>query len=316
MTLYRYGALPAVTAAGELLTGGGSGQVFAVADTTFATPLTVLLEGNVSASTVEVSTIGLTPPFSVEDHAEVVFKSGPDVVRLASLGGLVERAEAAAAAAAASRAAAEGVAATVENAPAILPPGGSYGDMLVRGAAEHTGEWAPAPTGGGGGGALPADYPSSWPSQFPPTAHSHTVSAITDATSVGRSLMTAADAQAARAAIGAGTGNGTSNLTLGTTSSTAAPGNHVHDAGSVTYTPSGGITATNVQAAIAQAATLGGGGTATATSIDVVYASGAYPTQPATPPAGAKVRRFLGPVPYAGPAWAGVVDVYNYAPLT
>ena len=128
--------------------------------------------------------------------------------------------------------------------------------------------------------------------------------------------MSAADAQAARAAIGAGTGNGTSSLTLGTTASTAAPGNHVHDAGSVTYTPSGSITATNVQAAIAQAATLGGGGAATATSVDVVYASGAYPTQPTTPPTGVKVRRFLGPVPYTGPAWAGVVDVYNYAPLT
>lgn len=310
MAVFRYQALPAIDGSGSLV-AGGAGQVYAVADTLFTTPLTVTLEGGATGTVIDVSPIGLTVPFSVDDHAEVVWRSGPYVVRLASLDGLL----ASASAAAASRAVAEGVAATIENAPAILPPGGSYGDMLVRGAAEHTGEWAPAPTGGGGA-TLPAGYPSSWPSMFPPTAHSHTVSAISDATTVGRSLMSATDAQAARAAIGAGTGNGTSNLTLGTTSSTAAPGNHVHDATSVAYTPSGSITATNVQAAIAQAATLGGSGTATATSIDVVYVSGAYPTQPATPPAGAKVRRFLGPVPYTGPAWAGVVDVYNYAPLT
>lgn len=44
---------------------------------------------------------------------------------------------------------------------------------------------------------------------------------ITDATAIGRSVLTAADAAAARASIGAGT----SNLTLGTTASTALAGN-------------------------------------------------------------------------------------------
>lgn len=47
---------------------------------------------------------------------------------------------------------------------------------------------------------------------------------ITDATTVGKSVLTAADAAAARTAIGAGT----SNLALGTTSSTAAAGDHTH----------------------------------------------------------------------------------------
>lgn len=47
---------------------------------------------------------------------------------------------------------------------------------------------------------------------------------ITDATTVGRSVIKAADAAAARAAIGAGTGNGTSNLAIGTTSTTAMRG--------------------------------------------------------------------------------------------
>lgn len=45
---------------------------------------------------------------------------------------------------------------------------------------------------------------------------------ITDATSVGRAVLTAATAAAARAAIGAGT----SNLTIGTTASTAKAGNY------------------------------------------------------------------------------------------
>lgn len=47
---------------------------------------------------------------------------------------------------------------------------------------------------------------------------------ITDATSVGRNVLKATDAAAARAAIGAGTGNGTSNLAIGTTSTTAMRG--------------------------------------------------------------------------------------------
>lgn len=53
-----------------------------------------------------------------------------------------------------------------------------------------------------------------------------TAANISDATTTGRSLITAADAAAARAAIGAGTGN--SNLAIGTTGTTAAAGNHNH----------------------------------------------------------------------------------------
>lgn len=53
---------------------------------------------------------------------------------------------------------------------------------------------------------------------------------ITDATTVGKSVLTAADATAARTAIGAGT----SSLALGTTASTAAAGNHTHTIANVT----------------------------------------------------------------------------------
>ena len=54
-------------------------------------------------------------------------------------------------------------------------------------------------------------------------SHTHTVSQISDATTTGRSVLTAASQAAARTAIGAGT----SSLGLGTTSSTARAGNWV-----------------------------------------------------------------------------------------
>src|SRR5690606_6429327 len=36
----------------------------------------------------------------------------------------------------------------------------------------------------------------------------------------------------------------------------------------------------------------------------------AYPTQPASAPAGTSVRWFVGPEQYSGPTWAGVTDVW------
>ncbi|MDV6277219.1 hypothetical protein R3Q06_27365 [Rhodococcus erythropolis] len=54
------------------------------------------------------------------------------------------------------------------------------------------------------------------------TSHTHAAADISDATTVGRNVMKATDAAAARSAIGAGTG--TSNLAVGTTSTTAMRG--------------------------------------------------------------------------------------------
>jgi hypothetical protein len=62
------------------------------------------------------------------------------------------------------------------------------------------------------------------------TSHTHTASQISDSTTVGRAVVMAADAAAARTAIGAGT----SSLALGTSSSTAAAGDHNHTG---TYQP-------------------------------------------------------------------------------
>src|SRR5690606_7596775 len=51
-----------------------------------------------------------------------------------------------------------------------------------------------------------------------------TAESITDATTVGKNVLTAADAAGARAAIGAGT----SSLEIGTGGTQAAAGNHTH----------------------------------------------------------------------------------------
>lgn len=160
------------------------------------------------------------------------------------------------------------------------------------------------------------------PTTFPPSTHTHQSGQIDDSTTVGRALMTAADAQVARAAIGAGTGNGTSNLTLGTTSTTAAPGNHAHTATQVAFTPSGAITATNAQDAIVQAAASGGTSTAATGVYPWKYQSGGYPTLPSTQLAGVQVITAFGPVqPATVPSWVGygagqALLEYTYAPLT
>lgn len=63
-------------------------------------------------------------------------------------------------------------------------------------------------------------------------AHTHPSAQISDSTAVGRSVLTAADATAARAAIGAGT----SNLALGTTGTTAMAGNKTFSFAEITGT--------------------------------------------------------------------------------
>lgn len=224
----------------------------------------------------------------------------------------VDTAVASAAAAAASAAsavttanAAQTAATALSSAPAILPAGGSSGDVLYRTTVDRVGVWAPPPSGGTGGTSDWATLANK-PTTFPPSTHTHTAADVSDATTVGRALVTALDAQAARAAIGAGTGSGTSNLALGSTASTAAPGNHTHNAVSVSYVPTGTLTATNVQDAIAQAANTGG--TSGASPILVWrYTAGGWPTLPVTKPSGVYEVRALGPsYPTSLPSWVGL----------
>lgn len=78
--------------------------------------------------------------------------------------------------------------------------------------------------------------------------------AITDATTVGKSVLRATSAEAARTAIGAGT----SSLTIGTTASTAKAGNYVPSWGEVSAKPAviaAGATAETARAAISVSST-------------------------------------------------------------
>lgn len=91
------------------------------------------------------------------------------------------------------------------------------------------------PFTGGGGGGEPTPVTSD---------------DITDASEVGKEVLTAANQADARAAIGAGT----SNLVIGTTATTAKAGNAVQTAAQTTATAIAPGTGTNVQAILAELA--------------------------------------------------------------
>lgn len=101
----------------------------------------------------------------------------------------------------------------------------------------------PLPVTGSGGGMSPEDFiataPLSWDSATTTLSITITAADVSDATTVGRNVMKAESASAARSAIGAGT----SNLTLGTTASTALAGNYKPAWGDVTGKPAFGTAA-------------------------------------------------------------------------
>ena len=90
-----------------------------------------------------------------------------------------------------------------------------------------------------------------------PTTHTHPASEVSDSTTTGRSLLTAADAAAARSAIGAGT----SSLTIGTTSTTAQAGDWTPTWTDVTGKPSTFPPDTEATQDIIGAMVAGAGGT-------------------------------------------------------
>lgn len=102
------------------------------------------------------------------------------------------------------------------------------------------------------------------------TSHTHTAAQVSDASTVGRSVLTATDAAAARTAIGAGT----SSLALGSTASTAAAGNHTHVIANVTDATATGQAVVKAASAAAARTAIGAGtsslviGTAAGTAQD------------------------------------------------
>lgn len=111
----------------------------------------------------------------------------------------------------------------------VQGPAGPQGTQGVQGVAGTNGSngatgatGATGPTGAtGAAGTTTWDGITDKPTTFAPSTHTHTSANISDSTTVGRSVLTAVDAAAARTAISAGT----SSLAIGTTSTTAAAGN-------------------------------------------------------------------------------------------
>jgi hypothetical protein len=99
-----------------------------------------------------------------------------------------------------------------------------------------------------------------------PSAHTHTASQISDSTATGRSVLTAADATAARSAIGAGT----SDLVIGTTASTAKAGNYQPTAADISDSGAAGrALLTSVSTGSARTA-IGAVGSTTVTTIQIL----------------------------------------------
>lgn len=208
---------------------GLSGQIFAIDDLTFSTPLTVTDVAGLAKVDIAVSRIGQTETFVIDDRPEVWWVSGGIVSHLFSVAGMVDavNASALAAASAASdaadaRDAAEGAQAgatdwgIITGKPSSFPPaahshdtadiaGEDPFDPALLGAGEATtatflrgdGVWAPTPPGGSGT-EIPWSSVSGKPSTFPPAAHGHSSEAISDSSALGRQLLAAADATAAR----------------------------------------------------------------------------------------------------------------------
>lgn len=276
---------------------GATADVYALSDTSFSTPLALTDLTDMPMASLIAGPNGIYPAFKVTTGETMVMAKSGDVVTpmTSQIGRQGEPGE-----------------------PGYGVPDLSTGEpgQVVT----HSGSaavWS-NPTGGDGSGSGIIGAPAQWPSTFPPSAHSHPASQISDSTPVGRSLMTAVDAQAARAAISAAPSSVVSFPGFGGTADKAAPGNHSHGASSVVVNPVSGVPATNVQDAIEQlAAMASGGGTGGSSGIRlVIYKSGAYPAQPTDPPAGTLVRFFFGPSPYQGPSWPGVVDIHFRAELT
>lgn len=145
MATFIYRSQPAIDQDGNLASVG-TGQVFAITDTTFMTPLTVTKPGGVTGTDISVSQLSLTETFSLEDRAEVWWKSGSLIVHLASISGMLAAVESSAQAAQIASLAAQ-------SAPSQLPLGGDTGQVLGKlSTTDRDVGWIDGGTGGGGGG--------------------------------------------------------------------------------------------------------------------------------------------------------------------
>jgi len=269
---------------------------YSPSDPTFTTPLTLKDPSGLPVTVVRTNYLGLTETITSTDEPVLILKDGSFITSIESPTGML--------------AATEAALSLVEAAAAVAAQAVEGAVFFVDGnPPDDTGNAVSSGTGGGGSvtwGAI-LDRPDT----FPPSGHTHLRSEISDASPLGRSTLGASDAQAYRTLIGAGTGNGTSNLTIGTTATTAAPGNHTH---------SQYVDASQAATIADERIAVSGGGTGGGQILVWEYRSGAYPALPATKPAGVVRVDAAGPVaPTSVPSWIGPATTqarlrYDYEP--
>lgn len=134
MTDIAYGPLIAMDPTTGQLLPDAEGQVFAITDTTFSSPIPMKDLSGVTMTLLKTSRESAQfDEFLVADLLELNWKSGPNIVRLTSFKGLQIIAEAAKAAAQASAAAAAAAEQRVMDYIAQNPGGGGGGGVTVHG---------------------------------------------------------------------------------------------------------------------------------------------------------------------------------------
>lgn len=155
MTTYQFQQYPAIDESGEPARDA-TGLIYATDDLARANPLPVTDLAGVPMTNLTTDRLGLIPPFAVEDHKVVIFKSGDHEALLVSVTGVIADVEAAITLAQESKEAAElaaglvGAPSTVAVTTMLTTPGNTVYDAVVALIAEHG--------GGGGGGDAQAEH--------------------------------------------------------------------------------------------------------------------------------------------------------------
>lgn len=90
MTVYTFGPFPAFDPVTAQPVRNATGQVYAATDATFTTPLQIIDLNGLPLAALASGGQAIIPAFKIDGHAQVVWKSGPYALALASVTGLHE----------------------------------------------------------------------------------------------------------------------------------------------------------------------------------------------------------------------------------